>query len=681
MTFEPEVDRTHAVNTPDVTLTYVAWLDRARRDPWLHLHCDIRSLYEMKLWDFGEDGSCYHNYRSQHESSRKVNYQFPASRDRSTRYFEEGSLPLHRPSNPAFIQQSWTYPLIETRRIFTCTTCAGEGQVICHQCSGNKKCSWCRGRGRRRVGKHLQRCYTCSGTGRCVTCEATGLVRCETCKGERELLTYTSKDYRWWHDEDEETVLSALVDRPGVKSLVVGVRKRGGSVGLAHYTPHEVLRTTGVFNSRIAALLRRAEDGRRQLEARIAGRSDLVLFQEIRLQYVPLLYLNLFAGRKYGQYFVAGTGDQHAVRFSLPISLTKSVAWAFLATFVLQLLFWAVSPLLMLLNFAILASLVGKILHETLRANAFAHPRRWVVFDDAQCGAWQFTYLYAQAISRHRVARILDPWFTTLLEPPRLDSAQGRNSFLCTIEDLDGDLLDGDLKKGLDAVEDKLPVDEADGELARVSETGMFPIAGPRSVQFKPMGIRRRTELLVVGNRSQRQFVPDVQSVTAEAERFILMSNSETIEALTARIKEIMGRRDTLHLKPCRITVVTDISNPDVEPLQLADIEHLGRDNNGFSFDMLALPISRLCEESRMGDLSEESEEVCRQLLNFGGYHVATEEMNLTVDEQIEVESAVPNANYGETAASSSGLEADLNRYLLDPDANVNLHRNQVDGK
>ena len=247
MTSEPTVDTTHSANTPDVTLTYVAWLDRARQNRWLHLHCDIRSLYDMKLWDFGEDGSCYHNYHSQHESSRYSNHQFPASRDTSTRYFDESSLPLHRPTTPNFTQQNWNYPMAHTRRIFTCPPCGGSGQVNCGRCGGSGRCRSCGGSGR----SGDSRCSSCSGGGRCSTCSGSGRVMCPTCMGEGELLSYTSKDYRWWHDMDEETILSPMVDRLGVKGLVSGVRKKGGSVQIGHFTRAEVLRTTGVFNSRI----------------------------------------------------------------------------------------------------------------------------------------------------------------------------------------------------------------------------------------------------------------------------------------------------------------------------------------------------------------------------------------------------------------------------------------------
>ena len=84
-----------------------------------------------------------------------------------------------------------------------------------------------------------------------------------------------------------------------------------------------------------------------------------------------------------------------------------------------------------------------------------------------------------------------------------------------------------------------------------------------------------------------------------------------------------------------------------------------------------------------MGDLSEESEEVCRQLLNFGGYPVATRELGLTEDVPTEFESDVSNTNYGQTSAVPSGLNPDLNRYLLDPDASLNLSLNEhrPDGK
>ena len=68
-----------------------------------------------------------------------------------------------------------------------CSTCRGNGQIICRECQGRGRCSACAGIGRKNCstcggrGSFVQTCPKCNGSGKCLVCKGTHL--CTTCQG------------------------------------------------------------------------------------------------------------------------------------------------------------------------------------------------------------------------------------------------------------------------------------------------------------------------------------------------------------------------------------------------------------------------------------------------------------------------------------------------------------------
>ncbi len=380
------------------------------------------------------------------------------------------------------------------------------------------------------------------------------------------LLTYSSKDYRWWFDTDEETILSPVVNRMGVQELITRVRQKGGSVTIPRFDAASILSATGVLNGRIQELLQLAESRRRHLEESIEKRSDDVLFQKIHREYIPLLYLNLFTGRRYGQCFVAGTREQQEVYYPLPISPVKCGAWIVLALAISLLVSGVTNWLLLSALIILFVGLTGYSIGTSLRIHRQPLPERWIVFDDGENRAWQLAYLLAQAVSRVRAARISDPWFTALLEPPQADSVRGRNSFVYTME-------------------------QGTGEE------------------------RKRTELLVAGKRAQEQFISDVHFLAADSTRLIFLVGPQTVAELPTRIRAVLDARPAEKTHPLQITIVYDAVS-----LSLEAYAGIANEERDVTVQLLPLPLTRMCAEARGGELSEETLTGYDRLLTFAGF-------------------------------------------------------------
>lgn len=564
---EPVTSATN-VNTSDVTLTFACWLDDVRNRFWIHLIHDAGALKNIRLWDWGEDGGFYHWYKTQHEASKLSPHEFPASRDHSTYYYDEATLPRHRPSNPNFVKSSHTYPLEHTRQIVTCPKCSGSGEVTCGSCGGSGRCSTCHGDGRTGSGSDSKSCSSCGGGGRCSTCGGRGRVRCGRCDGEGRLLRYTSRDYRWWHDEDDKPILSKVVDRRRVKRMIKTARKKGGGVVVAEFSEDEVLRASGVLNDRIRELILLANTRRRELEAVIAGRSDLIVFQHNERQYIPFSYINLSAGKKYGQFFAAGTGRHcESRRPRLPLDLWKCAFWlSLLASVVLTAAAspgaWALAAL-----WVLTAGLLGFNLYRLSREFKEPAPERWLIFDDDEHGAWPFAFVLAQAVSRARVGRVSDPWFTALLEPPSADSIKERNSFMYTI-------------------------------------------------RHNHTDASRQAEILLVGRRAQDSYAPNVHAAVRSATRLIWVAGGRTAEELDGAVAEVAELLPEEARARVEVVVVRD------ERARQFTAEQLSRTRETLGparLRVLDIPVQEMCNKTLSGGVSESAETGFRELVELSG--------------------------------------------------------------
>lgn len=447
---------------------------------------------------------------------------------------------------------------------------------------------------------------------------------CPPCRGEGELLTFTSRDYSWWSDTDDETILSPSVNRKDVRVLITRVRKKGGSAVIDRFTRSEVMRTTSVFNERIEQLLRLAESHRLELEQKIRSRSDLIVFQDVRREFIPLLYINLFAGRTYGQCFVAGTLQEQDIHLRIPLSPTKCGAWMSLGIVVLLLIsgsapvFWAPFLLLFFL-------LVGMSVHSVMQVHGLSAPERWIVLDDSNGRAWQFAYIYAQSISRHGVARITDPWFTSLLEPPVSDSVQGRNSFLFTVEDLQEFNLDSTQKSSDEirqSTESKFIGTDVGGEQIQGATKSVARVVPTESA-------RKRKEVLVVGWRAQQKFADDVQKLVVGATHIVLMMSGET--AVREMLSQLTAKLPPESMQKLRITFVRD--SEELRPVDWNSDFSREIDPN-LRVEFFELPLSRMCEEARTGSVTPDSQAEYTKLLAFEG--VDTTEKDSVAIEELE---------------------------------------------
>jgi hypothetical protein len=557
-----------AANTADVTLTFACWLADVRHKFWVHFIHEAGALKDVKLWDWGEDGGFYHWYKTQHESSKFSRHEYPASRDHATSFYDGATLPRHRPTDPHFSKSSYSYPLQDTREIVTCPDCSGSGQVRCGRCGGSGRCSNCKGHGQTGSGSDAKRCSSCGGNGRCSKCSGTGKVRCDRCSGEGELLRYTSKDYKWWHDHDDKPILSKVVDRFGVKKMIKAARKKGGGVVIEEFSEDEVLSASGVLNDRIRELILLANTRRRELESEISSRSDLVVFQHNERQYIPFSYINMSAGGRYGQFFAAGTEQHNELRAPrLPLDLWKCAFWLSLVASVVVTASTSPGPWVLAALWVLTAGLLGVSLYRLSRELKEPAPARWLIFDDDEHGAWEFAFALAQAVSRARVGRVSDPWFTALLEPPSADSIKGRNSFMYTIRH-------------------KQP-------------------EGPR-----------QTEILLLGKRAQGRYAPVVAAAVQSATRLVWLAGGRTAEELDEAIAETVGRVAVDARARLEVAVICDAR---ARPLTA---EHLSRASEKLGpgrLQVLDVPLREMCQKTLSGGASEATEMGFHELLAHSG--------------------------------------------------------------
>ncbi len=538
--------------TPDITLSFACWLQKARRSRAYKLWFRTRDLYRVKIWDFGEGGAFYQRYDTQNESFEYRNREDPASHDRRISYFSERELPLEvdRPVN-RFVTYSRVYPLGNTRSLATCGNCHGGGRTTCSRCGGS---------GRVGSGDERSRCYSCGGDGR---------ETCSRCSGEGRLITYQSKDYHWRHFVDQEPILSPATNRLSVRGLITKVKERGGGVEVEGFSLAEVRAKIGVVNDRIRNLVNIAHQKRAEAEHKIQSRPGVVLFQELERHYVPMGFINLSLGPKYGQFFLAGTRAFAKVGTPpLAWSAWKILCWT-ACTAMLTLLILAFGELTQapkhLLFYAggacaalsLVTGLVG-----FLRDRVKEPPRNWLVFDDDGYGGWLFTYLYAQHQSQSGFSSVNDPCYVQLLEKPHPDTAKHRNSFMCTL----------------------------------VEKVSRNP---------------RRTPIINLGFLSQQTFHGQITSLLRDTFRLTWVADYGQVHQIDARMAAILALVPEDQLSLLEVSVIFRRAGDD--PIY-PDFPMATRMVSDKQIRCLFLPIDAIYEESRTGGLSEENKKQFEEL-------------------------------------------------------------------
>ncbi len=405
------------MKTPDIGLSFALWLNQVRNSFFKELILNKSNLRHVSIWDIGESGGFFHHYDSQHEKYSYTDHEYPASRNRRIEYFPEGDLPLHRPEANNFINSSQQYPLLGTSQIKTCFICRGSGRIPCRSCGGRGRSTSINSKGKFKRDT-------------CLRCRGTGNVRCERCSGEGKLLTYTSKDYIWKHTTDREPIILPIIDRPNVRSLITTTHSKGGSYPVDEFTQEEIIKKIGVYNERIGALVRHANDQAIRKEEEIKQRFGTLLFQEHSCFYIPLGFVNLFVNHKFRQFFVAGNLTYRRT-LSPPVgwNLFKLLGW-----FAIGVALSLYSSVLMKRELAIIAILISLGVLQFILDFLLQWPRTWLIFDDDGLGGWLFVHLLVQSISLSRKGKLLDPCYTELFHLPQIDTYKSRNSFFCTIE-------------------------------------------------------------------------------------------------------------------------------------------------------------------------------------------------------------------------------------------------------
>jgi len=311
-----------------------------------------------------------------------------------------------------------------------------------------------------------------------------------------------------------------------------------------------------------------ANTRRKELEAEIAARSDLVVFQHNERQYVPFSYINLSTGGKYGQFFAAGTESHCETRAPrLPLDRWKCAFWLSLLSAIGLTAsaltgVWALAAV-----WGLACGLLGFNLRRLYRGLKQPAPARWLIFDDDEHSAWRFTFVLAQAVSRARVGRVSDPWFTALLEPPTADSVKGRNSFMYTIRH---DLLNAP----------------------------------------------RQTEIVLLGRRAQDQYARVVAAALQSATRLVWLVGGRSTKELDDAIVEALEQVPEESLARLEVAVIRDEQARSLTAEQLWQArEKLGPER----LKVLDIPIQEMCRETLSGSISGETESGFSRLVEHSG--------------------------------------------------------------
>jgi hypothetical protein len=261
-------------------------------------------------------------------------------------------------------------------------------------------------------------------------------ITCPRCQGEGEVLTYSALVYEWRHYIDKEAVLSKPVNRWRVRKLVEETDEEGDAIRVDTLEPEEVIAKLGFADNH----LRECATAAKQVSERYAKRSDrgrLVLHDQ-SWRYVPLAYLNVQLGRKFGQFFSFGRGN---VRNVLPPSQAlcpwRSSFWLSLLVVIVMVSVQAVWPDQAFSSWW----LMGPGLLLPLAIWRYVLDRRrpakplWLIMDDGDGGGWQFCSQVTKAWALGAVAKIEDPYYTVLFAEDQQER-RSRNSFMCRLTEM-----------------------------------------------------------------------------------------------------------------------------------------------------------------------------------------------------------------------------------------------------
>ncbi len=258
----------------------------------------------------------------------------------------------------------------------------------------------------------------------------------------KEQCVYEAVQYHWWPLFDREIVLLAHSDRKEIRQLIETRFAAGDYVPLSSFAVESLAAQIGLVNQRIADTALRAAVREKQFDQRIQSRDHVVRNQRT-LGYVPLAYLNLRLGKRFGQYFAS----RHEGRVDRVLPKLPLCPW--------RVGFWGAAGLA-LLNLAMAAGQWFPQLTESglallpllglapAAAVAFWRDRRvtetWLICDDGDGTAWQCCAEQAKQWAREGRAHVEDPYYVSLLEGPAIDVQRLSFRFNFTFRDSENKL-------------------------------------------------------------------------------------------------------------------------------------------------------------------------------------------------------------------------------------------------
>lgn len=390
------------VNRRDVFLTFLDWLYTARKSWGLRLFYRTSDLENIKIWDLGEDGAFHQFCRTQYEETRYQDKEIRGSYAYSLEMHREADLPFHRPEHMHFVNMDASYPLQGSGMMVKCPRCRGRGRVTYRDSNGNSRSK-----------------------------------RCPRCKGDREVFKFRSKYYHWSFQADESPILSPNSSSVSTDRLVSGLIDSKGGYEIETITEEEVLRVSNLLNPRIKDLVNHAKKENQAFKAKIASRGK-ILFQREILHFIPISYINLEVGTRFGQFFLAGDRKKSRMRRPpLRLDPWKIIAGLGLLSFPVLSLLSATprfSGLPMWIFPLIPVTFIPFGVSQLLTRLRKRKRESWVIVDNPEYDGWHLSYLLAYSLSRQGRGNVSDPAFTHLLDAPDQHETSSRNSFLFHLE-------------------------------------------------------------------------------------------------------------------------------------------------------------------------------------------------------------------------------------------------------
>lgn len=358
----------------DIVLDFVCWLHQQQQSLWCKLVCDRFSTATAVIWEDGDSGGIVLHHESLIETQE--------TEDVSLRHPEQAlpmeHLPLCLPARFTADTQAWF------------------------------------------VNESVKPCQSCLGTGY-VGPNKGDYFRCPSCE-DGSLYCYQKILYRWQPFVDHEVVLLDNTDRPETRQLIESRFAEGEGTRLETLVVDKLQDQVGSVNQRILDTALKAGELDQCLRERVASRGNVVRHEPLAT-YVPISYINIGLGRRYGQYFVTkGASGVQRIHPPLPICWARLSFWASVG---LALLGCAamVSPLASALPLA-WVSLLPLLVTTPLAVRAYRDDKSsidlWLICDDGDGTAWRHCMEQAKRWSKERRARIEDPYYLTLLEYPTM---------------------------------------------------------------------------------------------------------------------------------------------------------------------------------------------------------------------------------------------------------------------